>query len=404
MTTLRKRSQPVISSAWKKFLWVYACFSVFTLFTGTFINTYLIKATGSSQGVMVFNMLLAAVQPFAMLTAVWLIRRRSALFSQRLGLWLYLIAFVALGVLGEKAVPHIQLISALISAANGFFFTTYALQLLAYATDETRDSCYGLQSVIGGALGILVPSLSGMLLSAFRDFTGYRLLFAAGILITVAAILFSYHLEPVCNITPRSQLRKVLRTIRQDRAVLTAMICSAANGFYAGTMSFFLSMLMYTQSGSEALIGLSATVSSIASILSSVIYTRVVHPGNRGKAILLSVAAVMTATLGLLASTSVAMLFLFNILLGAMSVFFLNPPVTAYLGVIEHTEALAGLGGEVHAIREFWYGGGRVLGVLMTMACAGMKNGTVAVILVILLIQAVPAFLMKRMESDQSAA
>jgi len=403
MILLRKPGS-CISPSWLKFLWVYACFAVFTYFSGTFINTYLIRVTGSSQGVMIFNMLLAVVQPFVMLYAVCFIRKSTPLISQRIGLWLYAAVFAILGLLGEGAAMYIRLIAVLISAANGFFYTTYALQLLAYTTNATRDESYGLQNVIGGVIGIVIPALSGLLLSGFDSLCGYRMLFAIGLVITIVSILLSTRLDSVTNVAPRAEIKKAFRTVITDHAVLMAMLCSMANGFYAGTMSFFLNVLIYSLSGSEAVIGFVTTVGSVSMILSSIVYARVVRPWNRRKAIFVSLGVMLAASTVLIASISVTTLFVFSVLLSAMSAFFLNPPLTAYLGVIEQTQALKGLGGEVHAIREFWYGGGRVLGIIIAMIFTGLQHGAATVILIILSIQTIPAFLMKYMKTGEQTS
>lgn len=41
-----------------------------------------------------------------------------------------------------------------------------------------------------------------------------------------------------------------------------------------------------------------------------------------------------------------------------------NPVITGYMSVVQHDPVLAQNGGEVHALREFFYASGRVLGLL----------------------------------------
>ena len=80
------------------------------------------------------------------------------------------------------------------------------------------------------------------------------------------------------------------------------MLASAANGFYSGTMTFYLNMLMYAIVSSEAVIGVAQTLASIAAILSSLVYSRIVRPENRKKAILLSLTATIVAAITLSAA------------------------------------------------------------------------------------------------------
>ena len=104
------------------------------------------------------------------------------------------------------------------------------------------------------------------------------------------------------------------------------------------------------------------------------------------------------ASIVLIMNASFPVLILFYFLLSALGGFFLNPPVTAYVGVVENVRQLQGLGSEVHALREFWYGGGRVLGILLTMLLYNKQNSAGIIVLIVLFIQIIPALLMKRMQ------
>lgn len=386
-----------ISDSWKKFLIFYTCFAVFTCFTNTFINTFLMKATGSTEGVMLYNIVLAMVQPFAMVASVYVMRRKTPLFTQRIGILLYAAVFVTLAVTGEQGVRYIMYISAILSVANGFFFTTYSLQLLSYTQDSSRDADYGLQVVLGNVTGLVLPTLSGLLLAVFSDFTGYRILFLIGLTVSVTALYFSTKLSPLKASADQSGLKKALKAVTHSKAALAAMLSSTANGFYDGTMLFFLNMLIYAVVANEALVGISSTCASIAAIVASAIYVRAVRPKLRAKSILLSVGAAMLLTLSLLVSLSPVIMFILNMAISGLHVFFSNPSLTAYYGVAEHEPGLEGLGAEVHTIREFWYGSGRVIGILMTMFCMNFENGSVFAILIILVLQSIPAILMKKM-------
>lgn len=402
MPLLSRKHFPKIAPAWKSFLLLYGFFTIISTFSSTFINTFLLKATGDNNQVPSFYIVLGAVQPFAMLVAVYIIRLRSALFSQALGFALYAAGFLALSILQQRAAANVLWIGAVFSAANGFFFTTYALQLLEYVTDDTRDSSYGLQNALGGLIGILLPSVTGFLLARFSDFTGYTIIFMLGLIVSIASIVVVFRLEPLTNVAQRPQLGHALHTLIFHRAARAAMLASAANGFYSGTMTFYLNMLMYAIVSSEAVIGVAQTLASIAAILSSLVYSRIVRPENRKKAILLSLTATIVAAITLSAAFQLIPLIAFNTLLSVTSVFFLTPVMTAYVGAIERIRPLAGLGSEVHALREFWYGTGRVLGILTTMLLSDLRNGAIIAIVIILGVQMLPALLMDAMQENAS--
>ena len=133
-------------------------------------------------------------------------------------MWLYEIAFAILIILGERAIPYIQWVSATLSAANGFFYTPYALQLLSYMNDQNRDACYGVQNALGGVIGIVLPLITGFVQVAFEDFSGYRIVFLIGLLLSFIAttsLPTGAVVYPVGH--PVSGMRKESRRQKHDR-------------------------------------------------------------------------------------------------------------------------------------------------------------------------------------------
>ncbi len=399
-----KKHMNGISDAWLGFMKFYACVAVFFSFSNTYIVTFLKRATGSDGDTMLYNLSQLAIQPFAMLAAVWLMRKKSALFSQRIGLALYALVFLAFCAGGEDISRHYMWIGGAISAANGFFYTTYALQLLAYANDENRDASYGLQSMLGSVISLTLPLLSSLLVAGFSDFTGYRILFGACFGVSALSMYFSTQLAPLTNVTPGVHLGKALRVLAKDPSARAAMGATTIGGFYSGSISFFITLLLYSAAGDERTVGLSATVCGVISILAGGAYMRLMRPSRRGPAIAVSLTALILAAAPMLFRVSVGTLLAYSFASAALTPFIFNPPLTAYLGVVERLDELRGLGSEVHALREFCLKVGQIGGTLLTMLLANMKNGAAVIIILILATQYATVPLIRMMVGGREKA
>lgn len=394
-----------VPDTWKRFLRMYICFSIFSVFMNNFITTFMLKSTGDDTSMtMLYNIILAAVQPFAMVAAVHLIRKKTALFSQCVGLGLFTCVFLILMVLGENAVRYYYILGAVFACGNGFFFVTYALQLQAYTRDINRDKCYGLQNIVANVIGLCLPILTGLLLKVFTDFTGYTIMFAMGLIASMGSIWFTMHLDPITEISPRPELGKALSVLLHNRYASAAMLTSSANGFYDGIMLFFLPMLMFRINHNESITGFYTAACALAALAASFVYGKAITPSRRTPSVAISLSSMILLTVALAFIPEsgnafyIATLFVYGVVLKLLSTFFVTPPLMSYFKVVERLPDLHGLAGEVHTLREFWYGTGRVLGILMAMLLMKLSIPNALIILVVLLVQLIPAFLMKRME------
>ena len=82
---LSLRSSGTLPRSAQKFVQLQVFFTGMAAILNLFVNTFLLNAYGSfSVQVLLYNAILALVQPAAMLTALWLTHARGALFTQRI--------------------------------------------------------------------------------------------------------------------------------------------------------------------------------------------------------------------------------------------------------------------------------------------------------------------------------
>ena len=94
-----------LSGAFPRFLVVHTLFIAAFTICNIFINTFILRVTGDSTGVKLYNIVLGGVQPFAMIAACYVAKRFTVECAQRVGLGCYAVMYLLMAVLGEGAIP-----------------------------------------------------------------------------------------------------------------------------------------------------------------------------------------------------------------------------------------------------------------------------------------------------------
>ena len=388
------------------FLIMASCFSMVQLMLATFLSTYTLAATGSAQNVKIFNIILAVGQPVAMIAAVVMVRRSSAIRSQQLGLVLIMLVNAYLFFAVESAAKHIFLVSAVQSTANGFYFTTYACQFVNYTTNENRDRASGLMSLISNALSLAFSMGSSLLFAAYPGESGYRIIFLIALVVSLAGLVVSFRLAPLTTVSSDRTIyylyaHKVFWTNRWAR---DSMWVSVIDGMRAGLMTFFLNILLYAMVDSEALVGLNTFLTTLFGIAAYGVYARVVRVETRYPFARWSIIAMLAVTLGLLAMMNPVGIILYGAIHAALVPFYSTPLLNAYWTVLEKVPELNCCRPETHAAREVYYSIGRVAGVAMTMVLPATNTGSVLALLCLMAMQYLGLFLCKGIMRDLDKA
>ena len=386
-SNLKNSTSPIncrkLTPAFYPFLMMTSCFSMVQLMLGTFLSTYTLATTGSAQSVKIFNIILALGQPIAMIAAVVMVRKSSAIRAQQIGLGMIAMINIYLFAAVTSASEHIFLISALQSAANGFFFTTYACQLINYTTNENRDKAVGLMSLISNALSLAFSMGSSVLFAVYPGEEGYRIIFLLSSVISLAAFAVSFRLAPLTTVSSDRTLyyRYAHRILWQNRWARDSMLVSAIDGMRVGLMAFFLNILLYSMVDSEALVGLNTFLTTLCGIVAYGVYARVVHVETRYRSAQWSIIAMIIATVALRAAMHPAGIIAYAAIHAALAPFYSTPLVNTYWTVLEKLPELNCCRPETHAAREVYYAVGRIVGVVPTMLLPATSSGAVLALL-----------------------
>lgn len=391
-----------LGAAFGRFLCVVAVFTLATQISNSFFNIFLLRATGGSGAMMWYNLLLACVQPPAMLAAVWVVRRFSTENCMRTGIVMHMAAYLILTVDGGASEALVYGISMLFSIGNGFYFTGYTPLLLSYTGDQNRDTAQGAMGFLSILGQLLLPLMTGFFINSFGNLTGYRILFALSAALLLGGVLLSFRFYPAekpraCRHSIRTAARLMLANRRLRRSLLLTLLNAMLT-----SVGVYSSLIVFALLKKESVMGVMTTLCAIISMLAALGYGRAVSVRNRGRSILLGAGAIVLATVVLLAFPSFWGYVFYALLNAAASCFASNPAATVYFSILQNDERLTDFRAEVHALREFFVTTGRALPILPALFLADAGAIAVPMMLLIAALQIPAALIVIHLERQEA--
>lgn len=398
----------MLSKSYKRYLLTYMLFTIGGTISSSYFSFFLLRATGSESSLRIYNLLIACVQPFIMLPALAVLKRWSVSVCMRIGLLIHTAAYALLAASGNADMATVYAVSAMLSSGNAFIFTAYTPQQLAYATDENRDACYGVVSVLSTIVSLVLPLTTGLFISRFDDLTGYSVLFAVSSLITLGSFAASFRLTPVVYGDRRQKnvLRRTMKAFLGSKKIWASMIATMLDAMRAHGFGFFSALLVFDLIGRESVMAVFSVATTIVNMMMSIAYTRMATPRNRGWLMLLGAVGYTIAVAIVCLDHTFTGYIMYALLSTIVSVFISNPVLTSYLSAVQNDSFLCQHGAEVHLLREVFVASGRVIGLLPAFLMPDPTEYAAVMMLLFAAVQ-IPAalltkYLQRRVNLEQS--
>ena len=365
----------------RKFIQLQVLFGGMNAILTLFVNTFLLNAFGSfSSEVLLYNGIMAFAQPFSMFFAIKLSEYKDALFSQRVGFVFYGVALVILCVFGEKVSALYPIFAVILSFGAGFYYSAYSGQMLYYTNDSNRDLIAGALGLLSSVIAILLPLLSGVILSSFGATIGYTIVFGISALLAIFALFTNRHLPMLPKHLKEPALRKVCKTVLSSsngRLIMIANCLSNCRGF---TIPIFVTLLFYNLTPDELLISINSTIGYVVALLSSFIYGAFIKSKNRVKFSIIAAIVVTIPVIFMLFGLNIVMIMIFSAVHGFFNIFNATPVLNTHFKVMEELDLNCEYGAEVHLVREVFVSLGRILGLGMVFVMPQNNMGAVIVL------------------------
>ncbi len=366
------------------FLRMDTCILAIIFLLSIFVNTFILKASGSLNTALIYNMVSYGSQPLFMVGAVFAVRKLSPRHSQRIGFIFFALLFLFIIAAGERAATDFFLVPALLrSAGAGFYYVTYSFQIIEYTTDDNRDAASGISGTIASIIELVLPLVSGLFLSAFAgSFAGYRIFFGFLLGLTALAFVFSLFLVPLKTVIDpldrRTHLGDALRGLFSGSTGRSILFMTFFKGVRSGAMAFFVEILIFNAIKDEAIVGVNSTIGKVAAILGALLYGIIVTPRRRAKSVAIASASIIGVAALLFFRSDWLFLIIFSAFNSGLNIFITDPELMLYFTVIESIDALRGKAGEVHTVNEVFLALGEVAGIGLTLLASRFFPGNSA--------------------------
>lgn len=368
-----------LGQAFYRFFSTHLGYMVFTSLHSAFMTTLLIRVTGDSAAAMKFNIIHYLVMGPAMALSVYVTKKTSPVFTLRTGIAMYLMMYLTFFLTLEHLGQSMPLLAFFSGMGSGTYWYANNLGLGGYLEDDNRDKGLGLMSMGEGVVSLTVPFLSGTIISRFEGLAGYLVVFGLGLAVATFTVLMSMTLAPLSGLGSRTHYRQALKISFCNKSFFLMMSANLIKGLRAGTMGFFMNLILYETVKSEFAVGLSTLLSGLVAIAGAALYGRIVREKNRFRSMLISTTVLMAGALALLHPTPVVII-LFSMLNGFCGCFLQNPTMSIYFSAIQQPEYQE-MQGEFHGIKEMFMTVGRVAGILFAMFGSSLLSPAVVVLL-----------------------
>lgn len=367
----------------RRFVQLQVLFNGMNAILTLFLNTFLLNSYGStSKEIIIYNVIMALMQPAAMITAMIFTEKFHALLTQRIGFVFYGAALVTLCLFGEKVAPLYPLFAVMLSFGAGYYYSVYSAQMLNYTNDDNRDLIAGALGLFGSVISIVLPLLSGLLIKCFGTSIGYMIVFGLSALLAFFALFTNCRLPELPKHKKGSAFRMVCKTILKDKNARLVMIANGLSNCRSFTIPIFVTILFYrlaSDGNKEFYTSLNSTIGYVVTLLGASIYASFVKSENRVKFSVLAAVAVTLPVIAMVFELNIITIVIFNAFYGFFTTFTATPVLNTHFKVMEDLR-LSEYGAEAHLLREFFVSIGRVIGLLMVWLIPQTNIGTMAVL------------------------
>ena len=366
---------------------------LFTNPKGIFINTLLFRATdGNVSIVKLYNILTYVSECLGTTLAIWVIRRKGAVYSIRAGLVVFLATYVSFFIFFSNLNDFMFLIGFLFGIGTGLYWSSYYLYITEYSTDSTRDIALGAVGVCTSIISFVVPSFCGFVISKFSGLNGYLAVFAGALVIALFIVLLSTKLKNQMTGSRKSYYRQAVKTVFTEKVWFCGVFTEFLRGLRDGAFAFFLNLLLFQIIQDESLVGFNTAMVGVVAILSNWVMKKILRPHNRVKIMTVSVSVLLCCSIAMFFQLSPVTIIIMSLVNSFFSVYIYNPTLGIFLTLLDKTKKGERMRVELLAVKNYFLSFGRVIGVLLTILLPNTDFGNVTALCVLTALQYFTAF------------
>ena len=375
-----------ISRDFLSLAWVHMAFTIATGMSGIFINLFLFNANAEMKTVVLYNVIVYFLNPFAFFFAGYFGKKFPVSFALRLGIIFYNILYILLIIFQNQAAHFLPLIAVVHALGGGFYFLGYNVMLFDFTNSQNRQQSLSLVGTIGTIVSLFAPSLAGFLITVSSGMSGYILVFSISLIVSVIATVSSIRIP---NIGKKDSYRflELLMAARKRKNWTFAMLGEFLRGTREGMIAFLLSLLLYMAIKNENIIGLNSFLCSLLGMVGYYIAGKFMNNNNASLFMLLGASVMFVLTPVLFFYTGVGMILVYSVLNTFTNIFVVNSSTGIMYGAIHQIPESNSKRVEAMVLRDGILNFGRAIGASCLLFVPSDLFYTVLVLLIFSAVQ-----------------
>ncbi|MCM8709832.1 MFS transporter [Clostridium sp. SYSU_GA19001] len=315
----------------KILLIISALFTFAVGLSGIFVNVFFWKQTSSFITIVLFNLVQYIATPFTFLLGGIIAKRKNGIWSLRLGLMMYVIAYAFILFSGNRGRLYINIVGLLLGFAAGFYWLAFNTLCFDFTCLDNRDTFYGFNGSCAGIAAAVAPITSAFLISKFNGSRGYHVVFFAALSLFVVLILISLMLK--CkNYSGKLEFKKIFSKNCEEWSTIRK--ATFLWGFRDVIIGFIVNILIIETTKSELSLGKLTLIASLLTSSSYILVQKIIKPKRRRMAIFIGTMASFAAVWGIAYKVTYTTLFIYVVLDAIFLPFFLIQMSSSTFNVI----------------------------------------------------------------------
>ena len=401
ITRLKQKLLPDVqfSKGFINYLTMNACFSAGTAFSNMFVNIFLLRSQEDMHAVLVYNLLQYAMIPLGFYAAGRLGKKTGLNRQLRIGIILMNILYISLIILRENAAVYALPLGLIFGFSSGLYYMPNNILLMRVTDQSNLDTGLSISSFIGNAIGIVVPLVSGFIVSRFIDITGYIIIFSISLGLFITAGLVNLR-APSDKEEGKFQMISTIKLCMQDKKIVLLNIADFLRGNREGAMGFLLSVLLYQAVKNEFLLGINSFTCATASLLAFAYISKKVNSQNRTNVFVLACLPVLMASFVLFWGLNAYTIFVFSIITAIANLMMNNASTAVGYTYIYQNNTLGTRRTECVVYREFFINMGRSASIAALFFISQTPVNTVLFIFTLYFLQIPAWFFLRKVKPE----
>lgn len=254
------------------------------------------------------------VTPVVFILSGWYSQSHDRLHAYRAGLVLHALYYGLFLMLRERSAEFAMHLGVLLGITQGVYGAGASTFNYDMSKEGSRERYFGYLMPLMGMARLVAPMISGLVITLSPNkLSGYHTIFFIAIFVYALCFLLSFKMPPDSEPRP-FRLKRALFPGRDQRDWQLVMLAALSLAGAFSIFAFLLGLVMYMESGNEALVGGYASFQALAGIIASFILGRIVVPRNRKKFMLWGSLLLVAAGALISMKITVFTLFLFGFL------------------------------------------------------------------------------------------